>query len=190
MKTFALLLVAATTLWLAPVTGVAATVGFDNFALTIRDGQKQVTIQNALEEVPEKHVVHAVIRRNEDFYLVLGLSFWSRGGPQPRGTCGGGKEVSVSWLHVHGGKIVERQTGLYQSCFENREGEIVGWKDGVLLWQGWGVHHPSVDRTGDFVTTDYVWTFDSAKPEAGIIEHATDRPDSSPTPTNLSPSQP
>ncbi len=180
----------AVVLLLTPCAGVSQTVRFDNFALIIKDGRRRIRLENALEELPEKSIVHAAIKRGRDFYLVLGLSHWSRGGPHPRGLCGGGLEVSIDWLHVRDGKIVERQTALYGSCFKNREGEIVGWKEGVLLWQGWGERPDPPDSSASFITTDYAWTFDSTQPEAGISEHATDYPVSPPTPMNHPPSQP
>lgn len=102
--------------------------------------------------------------------------------PATQGLCGGGMEGYITWLHVREGKIVERQAGLYESCFKNREGEVLGWKDGVLLWQSSG--ELSVEREGkqEFVPTVFAWTFDSARPEAGITEHTENAEPSPPAP--------
>lgn len=160
--------------WLAaPHVAAKPTVRFDDLALVVQDGGQKVRLENALETVPIKHVVYAAVRRNDDFYLLLGLKEWTRGGPQPRGTCGGGKEESIQWLHVSGGKIVARQTGLYNSCGEERTGSVLGWKDGILLWHAHGERHPGPDGHAEFTPANFAWTFDSARPEAGIAEHMT-----------------
>ena len=178
MRILVLLLIGAL-LPFAPRSGVAQSVHFDGLSLIVKDGKRRIVLTNALEAVPETRVVHAVIKRGGDYYLVLGLREWSRGGPQPRGNCGGGTESYLAWLHVHDNKITERQAGLYASCFKNREGEVLGWKDGILLWQSSGER--SVEREGkqESVPTNFSWTFDSARPEAGITEH-TENIDSSP----------
>ena len=148
-----------------PYAGAAPTVGFDDLTLTIRDGTQKIRVENALDQVPIKHVAYAAARRDADYYLVLGLKEW---------TCGGGKEEFICWLHVRDGKVVERQSGLYNSCYEERTGSVLGWKDGVLLWRAEGRRRSDHSGGVEYLPTDFAWPFDSNHPEAGITAHVTD----------------
>ena len=168
-----LLFVALSTL--APSIGTAQTARFDRTSLIIRDGKQQTTLEKMVDLPPISSVVHKVIKRGADYYVVVGLREWTQGEPQPRGSCGGGQEAYIEWLHVREGKIVEHQIGLYNSCSKNREGSVKGWQGSVLLWQSSGDRLvPKEGGGADSVQVDFSWTFDSAHPEAGISEHETD----------------
>lgn len=175
MKNFSVLLPLVAWSFLMPGIGMAQTAHFERTSLVIRDGTRRTTLEEVVDLPPISSVVHTVIKRGDNFYVVVGLREWTRGEPQPRGSCGGGQEQYVEWLHVRAGKIVERQVGLYNSCAQNREGSVRGWQGGVLLWQGQGVQY--------LTTTDYAWTFDSAHPEAGITERMTTAAASTPPPS-------
>ncbi len=155
--------------------GRAQTARFDRTSLVVRDGARRTTLEKVVDLPPISSVVHTVIKRGENFYVVVGLREWTRGEPQPRGSCGGGQEAYIEWMHVREGKILERQIGLYNSCTQNREGSVKGWQGGVLLWQSVGDRlAPREGGGADSVPVDFSWTFDSSHPEAGISEHETD----------------
>jgi hypothetical protein len=77
-----------------------------NGTLVIVDGGHRVRISNVsegVEFVPTAPYVHAIQKRNGEYFVVLTRSEWTRGYP-PRGGAGGaggcGEEACVQWLQI------------------------------------------------------------------------------------------
>lgn len=172
MKALPVLILSASTAFAS--TSRAQSAHFIGETLIIQDGARKIRLAEVIEPYPEYRVVHAVRKKAGEYFVVIGVSEWSRGYPPRDGFCGAGIESHIDWLRVSGGTIVERQSGLYESCFKNRDDWSIRWKDGVLHWRAQGFRH--LDETGGSgaVTVHFSWKFDPAHPERGIEEHAVD----------------
>lgn len=143
-------------------------------SLVIIDGTRRIRLPNVIEPHPEYRVVHAVQKRSDAYFVVIGVSEWSRGYPPKNGHCGAGIESHIDWLHVRNGKIIERQSGLYESCFQNRDGYSIEWQRGVLHWSTTGQRRVEEGGQTTFFPVDYSWVFDPAHPDKGIEERFED----------------
>lgn len=143
-------------------------------SLLISDGTQRIQLPKLIGQHTEYHVVHAVQKRAGDYFVVIGVSEFSRGYPPRGGECGAGIESHIDWLHVHDGKIVERESGLYESCQQNRFDYSINWQDGVLHWNTEGQRRVEESGHTTFIPVSYSWTFDPAHPDKGIEEHSED----------------
>jgi hypothetical protein len=155
-------------------TSIAQKAHFVGDSLVITDGTRRVRLPNVIESYPEYRVVHAVQKRADDYFVVIGVSELSRGYPSRNGYCGAGIESHIDWLHIRDGKIVQRQSGLYESCLENRDGYSIEWQHGVLHWSTEGQRRVEEGGRTIFIPTSYSWTFDPAHPDKGIEERSED----------------
>jgi hypothetical protein len=153
-------------------TGEAQTAHFSGASLVVLDGAHRIRLPGIISPHSEHRIVHAVQRRGSDYYIVIGVSEWSRGYPPHSGYCGAGIESHIDWLHVRDGKVVKRQSGLYESCLINRGDYWIEWKDGILCWNSKGLRHDDDANPPKFVWVNYTWKFDPARPEKGIEESA------------------
>ena len=154
----------------------ALSARFVGESLVISDDARRVRLPDLIEPYSEYHVVHAVLKRAGDYFVVVGISELSRGYPPKGGECGAGIESHIDWLRIHDGKIVERQSGLYESCFQNRFGYSIEWQNGVLHWSTEGQRRVEDSGHTTFIPMSYSWTFDPAHPDKGIEEHSEDKP--------------
>ncbi len=154
--------------------GIAQTAHFAGESLVIMNAAHRILLPAVIESHSEYGVIHAVQKRAGDYFVVIGVSEWSRGYPPRGGNCGAGIESHIDWLHVHDGKVVRRQTGLYVSCIQNRDGYSIEWRHGVLHWSTEGQRRGGDDGRTTFIRVNYSWSFDPAHPENGIDEHAED----------------
>lgn len=152
----------------------AQRVSFVGEALVITDGTHRIRLPNVIGPHPESRIVHAVQKRAGEYFIVIGVSELSRGYPPRNGYCGAGIESHIDWLHVQEGKIVERQSGLYASCWKNRDGYSIEWEHGVLLWSTEGQRVVEEGGQTTFIQVTYSWKFDPSHPEKGIEEHTED----------------
>lgn len=143
-------------------------------SLVITDGTRRIRLPNVIEPHPEYRVIHAVQKRSDGYFVVIGVSEWSRGYPPKGGNCGAGIESHIDWLHVRDGKVIERQSGLYQSCVQNRDGYAIEWQHGILHWSTEGQRRVEEGGRTTFIPVNYSWTFDPAQPNKGIEEHSED----------------
>jgi hypothetical protein len=158
----------------ASATCRAQQARFVGESLVITDGARRIRLAEVIEPHPEYRVVHSVQKRGADYFVVIGVSEWTRGYPPRDGNCGGGIESHIDWLHVRDSEIVERKSGLYESCRINREGYTIAWRRGLLHWTSQGARSAEVDGRTVIIPVKYTWTFDPAHPENGIEEHAED----------------
>ena len=124
----------------------AISARFVGRAVLVKDGPHRITLPEVAEDHAIYTVIHSISRRGADYHLVIGCSNLSRGWPPRGGYCGSGIESYVEWLHIHEGKIVEQREGLYESCFRNRDGYSIAWKNGVLRWSVSGVDGSAAER--------------------------------------------
>ncbi len=151
----------------------AQTAKFSGTSLIISDGQKRIQLHDIIAADAFARCVHAVQKRNGDYFLLTTVGEWSRGAPPRNGFCGAGRENYLEWFQVHDGKITTHTKVLYASCFDNRDGRIIGWRDKIFTAQvDYYLEH------SDQKTSEYGWkityTFDANKPEAGIKEVKTE----------------
>ena len=67
-------------------------------------------------------------------------------------------------------KIVKEQEGRFESCFKNRDGWDISWKDGKLIWISQGIEAQDDSYNPKLLWMDYTWIFDPDHPETGITE--------------------
>lgn len=146
--------------------GWAIAAHFEGSQVVVQEGAATVRVEAKAETERNYITVHAVTRKGPDYYVLYGISFYSRGYLQP-GHCGSGLETSVRWLHLRGGAVVEQREGRQQSCLQNRVPEGLAWSGQVLEWSAWGK-----DETPDGETSQvrYRWSFNLREPEKGIVE--------------------
>lgn len=152
----------------------AQTAHFVGESLIVVDGTSRMRLPDIIEPYPEYRVIHAVQKRAGEYFVVIGVSELSRGYPPKGGNCGAGIESHIDWLHVHDGKIVQRQSGLYESCIQNRDGYSIDWQHGILRWSSEGQRRVEEGGRVTFIPVSYSWTFDPAHPDKGIEEHSED----------------
>jgi hypothetical protein len=155
-------------------TSIAQKAHFVGESLVIADGTRRIRLPNVIEPHPEYRVVHAVQKHANDYFVVFGVSEWSRGYPPKNGNCGAGIESHIDWLHIRDGKIVQRQSGLYESCMLNRDGYSIEWQRGTLRWTTKGLRLEGEGLPPTFIWVNYSWTYDPAHPDKGIEEHSED----------------
>lgn len=143
---------------------------FDAEDLIVRDGSHEVRLRDVLDPHAFYKTLHAVQQRGQDFYVVYGTSEFSRGWPPRGGNCGCGLESYIRWLHIKGGKVIEEQEGRYESCFKNRDGGAIHWRDGKLVWSSGGVEREGDSVPVKFVSLNFTWSYDPQHPESGISE--------------------
>ena len=172
MKTTPLLLVALTAMVCS--ASIAQNAHFVGESLVITDGTQRVRLGVVTDQHPEYRVIHAIQKRGGEYFVVIGVSELSRGYPPKGGNCGAGIESHIDWLHVRDGKVIQRQSGLYESCFHNRDGYLIEWKLGILHWSAEGQRRVEEGGHVTFIPVNYSWTFDPAHPDKGIEEHSED----------------
>ena len=141
-------------------------------SLVISDGTQKIRLPDVIDPHTMYHVVHAVQKRADEYFVVIGVSELTRGYPPRGGECGAGIESHIDWLRIHEGKIVELQSGLYESCRQNRDGYSIKWQDGVLHWSTAGQRRVEEGGHTTFIPVSYSWTFDPAHADKGIAEHS------------------
>ena len=146
---------------------------FDADELIVRDGNHTVRLPGVLDFNAFHKTIHAIQQRGRDFYVVYGTSELSRGWPPKGGYCGCGLESYIRWLHIKDGKIIEEHEGRYESCFKNRDGWAINWRDGKLVWSSGGIEREGDTLPAKFVLFDYTWSYDPQHPERGIFEAKT-----------------
>ncbi len=144
-----------------------------NGALVIIDGKKRIRLNDVSEpiaQVPTAPCVHAVQKRKGEYYVVVTTSRWTRGFPPGDGAGGCGEEAHLRWFHVSGGKITRSAGYKFRSWSDNREGGIKGWSGGVLSLTTEDLMEARLRANEKAVWQTITFTFDAAKPEAGIQE--------------------
>lgn len=159
-------------LWISLLTCVSAgpRAVFRGEDIVLRDGGQRFVIPAIIDSHANYSTIHSVLRRKTDYFIVYGTSELTRGWPPKSANCGCGIESYIRWLHIRDGKIVAEQKGLYQSCAVNRDGWIIEWKDGKLIWQTEGQLRVENSGQVSYTMVKYTWTFDPSKPDAGITE--------------------
>src|ERR1043166_10266395 len=143
-------------------TARAQTARFVGESLVISDAGRRITIPNMTviaDHAPIAPCVHAIQKRNSEYFLLVTTSSWTRGYPPRGGYCGSGVEARVDWLHIVAGKVAQADGDCYESCRRNREGHILGWRGSIFT-----VETEDSEETFDTIRV----TFDSRHPEAGI----------------------
>jgi hypothetical protein len=148
----------------------APRAAFDADDLVIRDGRRSSRLKGLLDRHAFYATIHAVQQRGPDLFVVYGTSEMSKGWPPRNGHCGCGIESYVRWLHIREGGIIARQEGRQESCFMNRDGWSIAWRQGKLVWNTEGIERHGDPVTGRIVPVAFTWTFDPAHPEKGIAE--------------------
>jgi hypothetical protein len=148
------------------VATAALTAQFEKTDLVVRDGAQAFRIKKVLDPRAFHGTVHAYQRRERDYFVVYGTSEWSQTGAPHGGYCGCGIESYIRWLHIRDGKILEQQEGLYVSCWKNRDGWTIDWRNGKLVWS---TEYCESDETHVAVIS-LTWSYDPTHPEAGISE--------------------
>lgn len=149
----------------------AQSAHFAGTSLVIVEGDHRIRLPNLIQQDATGCYVHAVRKRGVDYFVLYAAKEWTKGRPYPKGNCGAGIESHVTWLHVRGGKIVERNRALYQSCVDNRDGYALGWHGPLFTVETEDLVEGSV--TPDAKTARWrqlKWTFDVRHPEAGFAE--------------------
>lgn len=154
----------------ACIAAASPNAKFDGEDLAIRDGRYSCRIAELLDPNAFYKTIHAIQRRGQDFYVVYGTSEMSRGWPPRGGHCGCGLESYIRWLHIKDGKLIEKQEGRFESCFSNRDGWAIRWRQGTLIWSAEGIEREGDSSIGKIVSVAFTWCFDPAHPEAGIAE--------------------
>lgn len=135
--------------------------------LVIKDGNTSIKIPIVSDSVvpPEAPYVHAVLKRHGEYFVVITTHEWSHGAPADHGECGAGVESYVKWLHIVDGKVTQNTSGCYESCLENRDGEVTGWRGSlfIITTEGYLENDTNTLRTITF-------TFDAHHPEQGVKE--------------------
>jgi len=126
------------------------------------------------ENFIEGGVIHARAQRGVDLYLLISCTVPSGG--NPNGECGAGEESSLYWLDIRGDTVVKAQEILYDSCWKNNMGSIVGWK-GQFFTATFDTTLNTGPKTDDFSTITHLLVFDCKAPEKGIHQQ-----DSAPVP--------
>jgi len=144
---------------------------FEGSALCIQDGKTHFAIADLIDEHAFYSTIHAIHRRGPDYFIVFGVSEFSRGWPPRGGHCGCDVESYIKWIHVKDQKIIEESEGRFESCFRNiYDSSPITWKNGQLIWSACiSVANGYSSETG-FTNFNYSWTYDPLKPEQGIIE--------------------
>lgn len=150
-------------------------VEFRGTSILLTDGDLSFELEQQIDPDAFFTTLHAVSQRGADYYIVYGTSEMSRGWPPRNGRCGSGIESYIRWLHVREGKIITTAEGLYESCFRDRYGGEIKWKDQKLHWGTEGFDALPNDPNNR-QRVDYEWTFDPAHPEQGISESAQPKP--------------
>jgi len=168
MKTLLLSLLAVVSVGCCPC--MAQSVHFSRGSLVISDVYRKLVVKDTFSPHSWGEVVHAIQKRGQDYFIVVGVSELSKGYPPKGGNCGSGIESHIDWLHIRNGKLLDRQSGLYASCIHNRDGWAIKWESGLLHWTTQGRAPEGDPATGEFIDVTYTWAFDPAHPEAGIKE--------------------
>ena len=155
-------------------SSIAQKARFVGESLLITDGNHRIRLADVIDPDPEYRVVHAVQARGGDYFVVIGVSEMSRGHSAKTGNCAAGIESHIDWLHVRDGKVIERQSGLYESCFQSRSFYSIEWKQGILQWRSEGQRRVEEDGRTTFIPVSYSWAYDPAHPDKGIEEHSED----------------
>ena len=154
----------------------AQTAKFIGESLVITDGLRRVQLADVIEPHPIARCVHAVQKRHGEYFVLISAREWSRGYPPRGGRCGCGVESYIEWLHIRDGKIAERTKGLFESCFDNRDGKVTGWRGTILTAETTDlVENRDGPANAPARWRDIIFTFDAEHPEEGIREKATER---------------
>lgn len=146
------------------------TATFHETSIILRDGGAEYSLPDLVDPHPFHVTLHAVAKRGPDYFIVYGSSEMSRGWAPRNGLCGRGVESFIRWLRIRDGKVVERQEGLYLSCWKGREDSTIAWKDGKLIWETDGWKDVPTEPRSRAVSIRLKWVFDPEHPELGIIE--------------------
>ena len=164
-----LLLVSLLTAFSLSATG--QTARFEKGDLVISDGSSRIRLAEVSDppgHTPRKPTVHCVKKVGEDYYLLVTTSAYTRGYPPKGGFGGSGQEHYLMWLHIAGGREVERVEHRYQSFIHNREGRVEGWQESIFTVRTEGdVEEPADEKN---TRQSITFTFDAKHPEAGIKE--------------------
>jgi hypothetical protein len=119
-------------------------------------------------------VLHSSIKKNGRRYIVFTCDGWSKGGENRNGRCGAGWEKQINWMVIKDGIIVEHQRRDIVSCWQDVDGEMLGWKGSLLFWN-------SNERDGW-----YECFYDATNPEKGlqILKHEKAEPSHPANPRN------
>jgi hypothetical protein len=143
---------------------------FDGEDLVIQDRGRSIRLSDVIEPHAFHKTIHAIQRRGHDLYVVYGTSELSRGWPPKGGYCGCGLESYIRWLRIRDGKIAEEKEGRYESCYMNRNGWRIDWRDGKLIWSTEGLEREGDNSSGKLMSVAFTWSYDPTHPEAGISE--------------------
>ncbi len=120
-----------------------------------KNGPHDYNDESCLEYI-DRAVVHAVIRRKNNIYVVYSCAGFSRGPEARGGNCGSGWERQMNWVVISDGRVAAFQQMDIESCWRNRGGSIDGWKRGNLIWRS------------DGIEAGYTGFFDPKCPEMGL----------------------
>jgi hypothetical protein len=152
------------------LTASAQTARFVGESLVISDGGHRIRLPDIIQQHPIARCVHAVRKRQADYYVLFGASEWSRGYPPRNGNCGAGVESHITWLHVRDGKVLDRKVALYESCFTNRDGWALGWHGSLFTVETEDLVEDSARADKAAVWQTLKWTFDVRRPDAAFTE--------------------
>lgn len=175
MKSTLFILLFLVTGWSGSASGQSAR--FVDRILTIKDGAKRINlgkIGGSPDEAPQKPCVHAVLKRHDEYFVVVTVSEWSRGYPSSHGMCGAGVESYLKWLHVAAGQVAETKQYRYASCVDNREGAVKGWQGPIFTVITTDELEDKVQANEKAIWQDILFTFDAHHPETGIKEEYSD----------------
>ena len=161
-------------IFILPVVSYGLSASFQrDGSLLIQDGKKRILLRDiseAINCVPTAPCVHAVQKRNGEYYVVVTTSRWTRGFPPRDGAGGCGEEAYFSWLHIADDKLAESTAYTFRSWSDNREGGINGWSGSVLSLTTDDLIEEKLRANEKAVWQTITFSFDSLKPEAGIQE--------------------
>ena len=148
----------------------AQTAQFAGETLVISDGSHRIRLPEVIQPHSIARCVHAVQKRQRDYFVLFGATEWSRGDPPRNGNCGSGVESHITWLHVREGKVLDRKEALYVSCITNRQGWALGWHGSIFTIETEDLVEDSVRAGKAAVWRSLKWSFDIRRPEAGFVE--------------------
>ena len=147
----------------------AQTARFVGDSLVIADGKQRIRLTEVPGADSIARCVHAVQKRDGEYFVLIGAREWSRGYPPRGGYCGAGEEAYVEWLRVRDGKIAERTMALFGSCLDNRDGSVSGWRGSVLTVETSDlVEDRNAPANRPAVWREITFTFDASRPAEGI----------------------
>ena len=122
---------------------------------------------DVLNNMPEPPRILSIKRHGNDYFVLVEISKWSRGVPTPKGYCGCGIEVFLTWMHFSKEELIEQKRYLVHSCFYNiTKGSLPSLGNSFSITANKVVKDIRDSRGG--VWRKMIYTYDTEHPEKGI----------------------